>query len=54
MLKFNGSWHNQACEESLKNNLIRIMPFRDIRECNNVKLDKNMDRQKPEYKNKQN
>lgn len=58
MFKFNGSWHKHA--KSLKNNLIRIMSFRDIREYNNVKLDRNLefsiyrniDRQTGEYKNK--
>lgn len=45
MLKFNGSYHNEACKENLKNNLIRIMSFRDIREYKNVKLDRNIDKQ---------
>ena len=52
MLKFNWSWHNETCEESLKDNLIRIMSFRGIRECSNVKLDRNIDRQTGPCKNK--
>lgn len=50
MLKFNGSWHDDAREESLKSNLIRIMFFEDIKECSNVKLDRSIDRKTEEYK----
>lgn len=46
MLKFNGSWHDEACEESLKSNLIRIMVFGDTKECSSGKLEVKIDKQK--------
>lgn len=48
MLKFNVSWHDEACEESLKSNLIKMF-FGDTRECSTVKLDRTIDRQTEEY-----